>query len=65
MGDNGQVFTVNNNLAESGSSQNFNLISMIIPLVMYITVAMFLLRKEKMKEIIDCDPNKSSLKIKV
>lgn len=57
-----QVFILNNNLVESGASQDFNLISMIIqviiPLVMYILVAMFLLRKKKMKEIINSGVNK-------
>lgn len=60
-----QVFIVNNNLVESGASQNFDLMSTmmstIITLIIYIPVAMFLLRKKKMAEIINSEPNKLSL----
>lgn len=59
-----QAFTADNNSVASGPSQDFDWISTIIQLIVYILIAMFLLRKKKMQEIIDCDFNKSSLKIK-
>ncbi|MBR2578867.1 MAG: CPBP family intramembrane metalloprotease, partial [Clostridia bacterium] len=55
------TFIVHNNLVESRSSQDFNWIGRIIQLIAFILIAMFILRKKKMAEIINSEPNKSSL----
>ncbi|MDO4200056.1 MAG: CPBP family intramembrane metalloprotease [Clostridia bacterium] len=53
---------------QSSGGESFNIIQIIpyiVQMVVYTLIAMFLLRKKKMQEIIDCDSDKSSLKIKV
>lgn len=60
-----ELFTVDANIVGIMSPQNVDFIQLIVILVIDILLAMFLLRKKKMQEIIDCDSSKSSLKIKV